>query len=239
MQIKSVIFDFGGTIDTNGIHWSEMFWKAYKECGVPVEKSNYEKAYVEAERAFRDVKNKVTLDFYGILKNRVFLQLEYLYYNKKFNKLPGMNKLVKYNECIADFCYSEVKKNIEDHKELFKILTQNYEMAVVSNFYGNIDKVLKEFNILKYFSQVVDSEVVGIRKPDPDIFKIGCELLKGTCKEMIVIGDSYTNDIEPSKSLGCNTIWLEGKSWTTPESTGKADYKIHKLKDIKKLLKIT
>ena len=28
-SIKGIIFDYGGTIDTNGIHWSEVIWEQY------------------------------------------------------------------------------------------------------------------------------------------------------------------------------------------------------------------
>ncbi|MBI3765652.1 MAG: hypothetical protein HY277_04010, partial [Ignavibacteriales bacterium] len=36
--MKAVLFDFGGTIDTDGVHWSEKFWEYYQQFGVGVEK---------------------------------------------------------------------------------------------------------------------------------------------------------------------------------------------------------
>ncbi len=32
--IKGIIFDYGGTIDTGGDHWSEVIWHAYQEEGL-------------------------------------------------------------------------------------------------------------------------------------------------------------------------------------------------------------
>ena len=29
-KIKGIIFDYGGTIDSNGLHWAEVIWKAYE-----------------------------------------------------------------------------------------------------------------------------------------------------------------------------------------------------------------
>ena len=29
MQLKGIIFDYGGTLDTDGLHWSEVLWTAY------------------------------------------------------------------------------------------------------------------------------------------------------------------------------------------------------------------
>ena len=30
MKIKGIIFDYGGTIDSNGMHWAEVIWRAYQ-----------------------------------------------------------------------------------------------------------------------------------------------------------------------------------------------------------------
>ena len=33
-NIKGVIFDYGGTIDTNSVHWAEVLWAAYVKMGI-------------------------------------------------------------------------------------------------------------------------------------------------------------------------------------------------------------
>ncbi len=50
-EIKGVIFDYGGTIDTNGDHWAEVLWDAYQEYHVPITKEQFRESYVFAERA--------------------------------------------------------------------------------------------------------------------------------------------------------------------------------------------
>ena len=35
-DVKGIIFDYGGTIDSRGDHWSEVIWRAYMQAGVPV-----------------------------------------------------------------------------------------------------------------------------------------------------------------------------------------------------------
>lgn len=34
-NIQGVIFDYGGTIDTNSCHWAEVLWTKYMEHQVP------------------------------------------------------------------------------------------------------------------------------------------------------------------------------------------------------------
>lgn len=36
-NIQGVIFDYGGTIDTNSCHWAEVLWTKYMEHQVPVD----------------------------------------------------------------------------------------------------------------------------------------------------------------------------------------------------------
>ena len=50
-NIQGVIFDYGGTIDTNSCHWAEVLWTKYMEHQVRVDKEIFREAYVFGERA--------------------------------------------------------------------------------------------------------------------------------------------------------------------------------------------
>ena len=62
LDVKGIIFDYGGTLDTRGDHWSEVLWKGYEhfgigvnadeevEPGVSIGKSSFRDAYVYGER---------------------------------------------------------------------------------------------------------------------------------------------------------------------------------------------
>ena len=41
-HIAALLFDYGGTIDSNGLHWSEVIWQAYEAEDVPVTKEDYD-----------------------------------------------------------------------------------------------------------------------------------------------------------------------------------------------------
>ena len=36
LDIKGIIFDYGGTLDTRGDHWSEVLWQGYEHFGIGV-----------------------------------------------------------------------------------------------------------------------------------------------------------------------------------------------------------
>ena len=46
---------------------------------------------------------------------------------------------------------------------------------LVSNFYGNIQTILKDFGLYAFFDDIIESSVVGVRKPDPAIYRLGVE----------------------------------------------------------------
>jgi putative hydrolase of the HAD superfamily len=49
-MIRGLMIDFGGTVDTDGVHWYNMFRKAYSLCGVDLSDELLRDAYVNAER---------------------------------------------------------------------------------------------------------------------------------------------------------------------------------------------
>ena len=106
----------------------------------------------------------------------------------------------------CDIGYPGVVETLEE-------LSKRYPMVLVTNFYGNMPVVLKEFGLERYFKSIVESSVVGLRKPDPALFALGVEALPLPAEEIIVIGDSYRKDIHPASTLGCRTVWLKNICW--------------------------
>jgi putative hydrolase of the HAD superfamily len=97
----------------------------------------------------------------------------------------------------------------------------------------NLDTVLQEFHLDNIFDVVVESAAVGIRKPDPAIYKLALERLRCEKDAVTVIGDSMKNDIQPAKELGLYTIQISGEPWDNINTTGiSADRVITNLKEL-------
>ena len=106
-------------------------------------------------------------------------------------------------------------------------------MVLVSNFYGNIATVLREFSLDGIFQHIVESAVVGIRKPDPRIFTLGVEALGLDPSEIVVVGDSIDKDIIPARQAGCHTVWIKGEGWTdAPVDESQAERVINSLSEL-------
>ncbi len=227
---KAIIFDFGGTLDTDGIHWGEKFWEAYLYFKIPVSKEDFKSAFVFSEKNVSNV-IKPGSCLKETYKSQILYQFKYL---EKNNFLSSSYYTIV-NE-LVEYCYRSVINKVKRNKIIFAKLANDYRLGIVSNFYGNLETVLNEISIKIFFSPIIDSKVVGLRKPDSKIFSLAIDLIHSSPENTIVVGDSYKNDISPSKQIGCKTIWLNVKGWEMPSNTKDADIEINSFEKIEEAI---
>ncbi|MCD7977005.1 MAG: HAD family hydrolase [Tannerellaceae bacterium] len=235
-QIKGIIFDYGGTIDSNGMHWAEVIWKAYEEMQVPVSKADFREAYVHGERTLG--KTRLVLPhhtFHDMLEIKIRLQGNWLAENKKFRSVVDIDS---FTQEIAARCYQYAHQSIDATIPVLDQLKERYPMILVSNFYGNIEAVLEDFGLSSYFRTIVESAVVGVRKPDPEIFALGVQAMELPAENIVVIGDSHDKDIVPATLVGCATIWLKSLGWTPYTGEEKADVIIEDFKELAQVFRL-
>ena len=92
---------------------------------------------------------------------------------------------------------------------------------------------VKKFGLGKYLDAVVISRDLGIRKPDPEIFKFTLENLGIESHEAIHVGDSLEEDVEGAKNAGMKAMWLKRSN---KEMNVLPDYTIYSIKDLTSLL---
>ena len=222
-MIKGILIDFGGTIDSDGIQWFNAFSDAYAMVA-DVPKELLWDAYVHTERTLgRNPIITPTDTFCKTLQTKIALQTEYL-------QSKGIT--ITAQDTILDTCYNKVVKHIST---ISKPVLERIKlpMVLVTNFYGNMHTVLKEFGLDHLFKDVVESSVVGVRKPDPEIFRLGVKALGLEAAETVMIGDSPDKDIIPAQSIGCKTVWLQGKNRSEAQCT--PDQTISSLSEIQRL----
>ena len=278
LDIKGIIFDYGGTLDTRGDHWSEVLWQGYEhfgigvaadeevEPGVSIHKQAFRDAYVYGERALA-VNPIVTPDFHfeDILREKLILELNFLAGKKlletgkddaeKQAKLgndsdtSSESLLLSLSDSeihqiavdMAHYINAKTLDLLQENKQVLEHLKQaGYPMVLVSNFYGNINQVLKDAGIDGYFKEVIESAVVGVRKPNPAIFALGVCALDLPASQVLVVGDTYSKDIMPAHKLGCHTLWIKGLQWEEKQvDESIPDGIIRKLSEMEEFLKIS
>lgn len=231
-DIKGLIFDYGGTIDTNSRHWAEVIWEHYVKYNVPVSKEQFREAYVYGERKLaREPLICPEHNFADVLFIKVKIQITYLTEAGFLQKNEVEEK--NYISSIASGCYQYVLNVLKRTRPVLDKLSHSYKMVLVSNFYGNIQTILKDFSLDTFFSSVIESSVVGVRKPDPAIYQMGVDALNLPASQVLVIGDSFSKDVVPAKKVGCKVVWLKGEGWGNEEiDESLPDLKITDLPDL-------
>ena len=307
LDIKGIIFDYGGTLDTRGDHWSEVLWQGYEhfgigvaadeevEPGVSIHKQAFRDAYVYGERALA-VNPIVTPDFHfeDILREKLILELNFLAGkelletgkddSEKQAKLGNLGNDSEASSSVislsdssssdsssdssssdsdasseslflslsdseihqiavdmARYINAKTLELLQENKQVLEHLKQaGYPMVLVSNFYGNINQVLKDAGIDGYFEEVIESAVVGVRKPNPAIFALGVCALDLPASQVLVVGDTYGKDIVPAHKLGCHTLWIKGLQWEEKKvDESIPDGIIKRLSEMEEFLKIS
>ena len=212
-MIKGYIFDFGGTLDTAGCHWGQMLWHAYQRQQIPVSEEQFREAYVYAERTLgRTPIIQSDYSFHKTLEVKIRIEMEHLCTSGAWQADEA--EFTRGHKAVLEDVYSKVVEVTSHSREVLSQLAASYPMVLVSNFYGNISHVLEEFHLAEFFKDIVESAVVGVRKPDHRIFLLGVEALGLKPEECIVVGDSFYKDIEPAKKAGCQAVWFKGEGWT-------------------------
>lgn len=228
-NLKGVIFDYGGTIDSRGVHWSEVIWDGYCDAGVAVTKEQFRECYVFAERELAKVRHILPHhNFHDLLLIKMRIELGYL----AGQGLLNADCIEPLAAKIALYCYRAARSSVEEARPVLEALHARYPMVLVSNFYGNVESVLADFDLRRYFRDIIESAVVGVRKPDPKIFQLGVDALGLKPEEVLVIGDSYKKDIVPAESIGCHVAWIKGKGWTADEDAQMHPNIIKNLREI-------
>ena len=206
--IKGIIFDYGGTLDTCGQHWGKKLWHAYERQHVPVTEQQFRDAYVYGERTLgRNPIIKPDYTFHRTLSTKIRLEMEHLCTHNAWD--ASEEEFRAKHQAVLDDLYAEVQATTTHSIGVLRELHERYPMVLVSNFYGNIECVLHEFGFDGLFLDIIESAIVGVRKPDPRIFELGVEELRKGVQEVQgaqgvqgVQGEWHTTPLPPREGQG-------------------------------------
>ena len=209
----ALLFDYGGTLDTAACHWSYVLHEGYTQAGLLLTQEAFRPSYVHGERML--AKHPIiqpTDNFRTLLQRKVRIEVEQLeadgYYRPE-SSAARESLIVQ----VAGWCDDYARSTVQASSKVLEVLAQRHRLVMVSNFYGNLHAVLADYGILHLFSDVIESAVVGVRKPDPAIWRLGVEAVGQPAESVWAIGDSYGKDVVPASQVGCQTVWFKGREW--------------------------
>ena len=101
------------------------------------------------------------------------------------------------------------------------VLRKRYRVGLLTNADNKI--LLESITSQGFlFDFIVTSENAKANKPDPRIFHMAMELAGGFPEQMVMIGDSFAEDIQPAQDMGMQTLWVKTDDRAIAERTGNS-----------------
>jgi putative hydrolase of the HAD superfamily len=95
-----------------------------------------------------------------------------------------------------------------------QLRSRGIKIAALSNSEGHLADLLAEIELAPLFDAIIDSQVVGVAKPEPRIFEITLEQLgEPTPRVAVHVGDSWAADVEGALAAGWRAIWYRSRSF--------------------------
>ncbi len=199
---RVLLFDFGGTLDAEGVPWKDRWFRIAREEGLDATQAQFDPAFygatdalegtIPAEAGLRDTIDRIA----GGLAARL-------------RREDGLLRR------IGDRFAAESMQQLAQSAALLSRLRDRYRIGIVSNFYGNLQAVLDEAGLTPSIGAAVDSTIAGVKKPDPKIFLAALDALRASPAEAVFVGDSLRRDMAGARDLGMRHVWLR------PESAGR------------------
>lgn len=222
--IQAILFDFGGTLDGNGLHWRERAYRFIQSEFPHVSREEFDqadRASVEKFVASGDGRRYNLRQTADAIFTGIYEGLE-------------LDSSIR-DSFLHDFC-CEAEQWLHRNRPWLATLRTDYRLGVISNNFGNTQGWCDDYALSPLLEVIVDSTVIGIKKPDGGIFRAALSELGVSANEAIYVGDTYLDDMVGAKSVGMWTAWLVGDQPEQCSESSAADFRLSRLQDLDRFL---
>jgi putative hydrolase of the HAD superfamily len=210
--IETVLFDFGGTLDADGVAWKERFYALYESDGMVMAAGAFAPAFYAADDALVG-RLAPTAGFQETVSALAAnLEAELAARRSAIGAVASADS--KRARRVAGEFLSQASAILARNRLALAALSRRYRLGVVSNFYGNLEAVCDSAGLARLFGAMVDSQCVGVQKPDPAIFRTALDALHAAPDTTLYVGDSLGRDGEGARRAGLSFGWI------TPDGSG-------------------
>ena len=224
MNIRALLFDFGGTLDGNGIHWRDRTYRFLQQMYPEIGRETFDRVDRAAVDKLIDSGKapQLTLrETMDVIATGIYKSLD-------------LDLDVK--DRYVDFFCEGAKEHLDRNRRWLATLRDRYRLGVISNNFGNTRGWCDEYNLSPLLDIVVDSTVVGVLKPDAGIFYAALTGLSVSSEEAIYVGDTYSDDVVGAKGVGMWAAWLVGEEDKECPDASLVDFQLTELQQLEGVL---
>jgi FMN phosphatase YigB (HAD superfamily) len=193
---KAILFDFGGTLDSDGMPWKDRFYPLYREAGIGWDLPTFEGFFYASDDSLTE-ERLGEVGYETMLLEQVSRVLR-----------NGDRYTASLARVISHRFYSDSMLCLNRNRPILQRLSKRYRLGIVSNFYGNLRFLCEEIGYGEVCSTVIDSARLGIAKPSPGIFQAALDRLECAPEQAIFVGDHPVRDMGGARALSMPHVWL-------------------------------
>lgn len=192
-MVKAVIWDFGGVLTTSPF---EAFNRYEEERGLPKDLIRSINAINGDTNAWAQFENStVTLDEFDGLFAAEAAERGY--------DVPGKDIIALLAGDLRPQMVEALRRISE--KLITGCITNNVKAGEGAGMARSAEKVAANEAVMEMFQVVIQSSVVGVRKPNPKIYEMACEALNVAPEDAVYLDDLGIN-LKPARAMGMQTI---------------------------------
>ena len=201
MQLKAVLFDLGLTLIRTS-SFPEIYTNILAHFGIIASIDNIVRAQKETEKEF-------DMSSYDESHRKEF----WTNYNTSLLKKLGIDENMLFvaeqiDSLWWDYSHVEVYPDVEP--TLCELKKEGIRIGLVSNgFKKDLNRVLKELDLEKWFDTIVCIDSCNCAKPDKEIFLYTLESLGIKPDETVFVGDSVMQDYEGALGVGIKPYLID------------------------------
>ena len=200
--IKDVFFDLDHTLWDFDKNSALTFYKIFKMHDVAVDLNVFLSFY-----------EPINLDYWKLYREEKIdkASLRYNRLNDTFNKISFQADSTLINKLSEDYItyLSSFNHLFDDVHEVLNYLKSKYQLHIITNGFQEVqESKLRNSNIHHFFNSVTDSEQVGVKKPNPEIFNFALKIADANPETSVMIGDNMEADVLGALDFGMEAIYF-------------------------------
>jgi putative hydrolase of the HAD superfamily len=199
-NITHVFFDLDHTLWDFDKNSALTFEKIFNQNNIDINLSEFLEVYLPINLSYWKLYREDKIDKsslrYGRL-NDTFTALDVKIKSRMIHKLS--------EDYITYLC--TFNHLFDGTEEILEYLKPKYKLHIITNGFKEVQQgKLNKANINHYFETVTNSEMVGVKKPNPKIFHHALEKARAFPQNSIMIGDNLEADVLGAIDVGLDAI---------------------------------
>lgn len=224
MKYEAIIFDLFGTLVNNPTfqEYHKLLSQMASILSVPSE--NFSRFWIETSK-------KRAIGIFKTTEDNLRYICNALHINVKEDQI----------NTILDLRLNLTRKDLKPKSDTIETLSElkknGYKIGLISNCSTEVPLLWKSTQFAEIIDVAIFSSAVGLKKPDPKIYKLACQKLDVITQNCLYIGDGDSHELTGASQVGLDPILIRDPHQKDPYYIDKEEWNGHKISALKEVFK--